>query len=617
MLEPTIYDYWRIIAKRKRMFVLIFLVTVSSTAIYTRFQPEVYRSEATITFKPPAAYSKIPGSEMDELDPRSAVQTEVRVINSLEIAGRAAVKTGFLPGLAGAGAKDRISARMRDSYKAERLQDSNLISLSATGPDPASACAAANAVIESYKEYNLEQKSKQAKKRLEDIASRRGEVEDSLRSLERQKQNFIKRNPGSGMGVTLANQLSDLEFKRNHLLEKYTPNHPDVFGIDQRIEAAQEKLDKIPSQEIELVRISREVRMQEELYTTLNKQYEEAKLGLSSVISFVGVVDPPVAGDSPISPKAGLNLAISGLLGIFLSMAVVFILENLDISIGTIEDIEEIVKLPVLGVIPGIASKRRLDNWLADLLRRERMSLHNFRGMLLSNKHAAGLALEFYCTLRSNILARLKNRRGASLVFCSAGKAEGKTLTAINFSLACVSSGMKALIIDADIRRPWMHTVLGMNRSPGLSDILAGKVGWRDAVLEGAAIASGGKTFTELHKFPGMENLSALGCGSPCVDVTDLMDSADWPSLMAELREEFDIVIIDAPPVLAFLDSLIVAKHSDGVVLVYKAGKMGRSALKRAKEQIIAANANVIGVVLNSVHRTDMYSYYDYYGESY
>ena len=103
MIELTVYDYWRIISKRKRLFALIFLVTVSSTALYTRFQPEVYRSEATIAFKPPASYSKIPGSEMDEMDPRAAIQTEIRVINSLEIAGRAAVKTGLLPGSAGGG----------------------------------------------------------------------------------------------------------------------------------------------------------------------------------------------------------------------------------------------------------------------------------------------------------------------------------------------------------------------------------------------------------------------------------------------------------------------------------------------------------------------------------
>lgn len=615
MADPTIYDYWRIITKRRGIFLLIFLATVISAAVFTFLEPEVYRSEAVITFRPPASYAKIPGSDFDEADPRmavQAVQTEIRLINSLEIARRTAEKLGLLTDPGNSAESAKVSAHIRTRYKADKLPDSNLIGISATGPDPGSASVTVEAVIDAYQEYNLEQKSKQAKKKVEDIAVRRGEVEESLRSLERQRQDFVKRNPSAGLGAGLAGQLADLEIRRKQLLEKYTPNHPDVLGLDQRMKMLQEKLYDIPSQETGLVRISRDLRMQEELYTTLNKQYEEAKLGLSSVVSFVGVVDPPAAGDSPISPRISLNLAASAIIGFFLALAGVFALENMDISISTIEEIEQVLQLPVLGVIPGIPARRRIDNWLTEILRRERVSVHAFRSMLLSDRNSSAAAMEFYYTLRSNILKGVRHRRGASIVFCSSGKAEGKTLTAINFSLACVHSGMRTLLVDLDIRRPWMHSVMGISRSPGLSDILEGKADWREAVHGSSALAAG-SAFADLQRFPGIENLSALSCGGPHGDVTDLMDSADWQGIIEEFRDEFDMVIFDAPPVLSFVDSLAVGRHCDGVVLVYMAGKVGRSALKRAKEQILAAGANVLGVVLNSVRRTDMYSYYDYY----
>lgn len=613
MAEPTIYDYWRIVLKWKGTFTLMFIVTLLSVTVYTMLQPAVYHSEAIITFKPPASYSKIPGSMADEADPRVAVQTEIRVMNSFEIAERAARALGQITDSTAGAGKMKIVSRMRSSYKAEKLPDSNLINVSATGPDPASACASVNAVIESYREYDLEQKSKQAKKTLADIAFRKGEVEESLRSLERQKQNFIERNPNSGLGLTLANQLADLEIKKKQLLEKYTPNHPEFMNLQQRIESVEGKLEGVPLQETGLIRISRELRLQEDLYTTLNKQYEEAKLGLSSVISFVGIIDPAVAGDIPVSPNIRLNLALGCVLGLMFSFLCVFVFENMDISISSIEDIEAILKLPVLGVIPSITAERRLDDWLTYILRRERVTVHSFRSMLLSNKRASGMAMEFYYSLRSSILTHLKRQCGAVVVFSSAGKAEGKTLTTVNFALACVRSGMKTLIVDADIRRPWMHHVLGVDRSPGLSDVLAGKLDWEEAVRDSAAIAAAGTDFPELQKFPGIENLHALSCGSPHSDVTDLMDSADWPALMDEWRKEYDIVIVDAPPVLAFMDSVIVSKHADGVVFVYKSGKMGRDALKRAKEQVLSANARIIGVVLNSVRPSGMGSYYDYY----
>ncbi|PKM98686.1 MAG: hypothetical protein CVU79_02185 [Elusimicrobia bacterium HGW-Elusimicrobia-3] len=609
--ELTLYDYWRIINRRKWVALLVFAVTIFSTMFYTRLQPTVYRSQSLIKIKPPASYAKMPGADLVDYDPWSAVATELKVITSSEISERAAAKLGLPSGAASI-------AEVSHSYKVERLQESNLIALYAFSSAPERAANIATAVIEAYKEFDLEQKSLQARKTLQDISFRKDEVEDNLRSLERQKQNFVERNPRTGLGSALANQLADLEIRKRQMLEKYTSNHPDVRNLEQRIEVVQSKLGEIPAQDLQLARISRELRMQEDLYTTLNKQYEEAKLGVSSIVSFVSVVNKPVPDQAPVSPNRALNMMAGSVLGVFLAVVLVFLLENLDVSISTIEDIENFIKLPVLGIIPNILSEKHIDNWLTQVFKKERYTVDAFRSVLVVNRRYATGIIESYHTLRTNIMSQLNTKESVSLVFSSAGAAEGKTLTAVNFALASAHSGLRTLLIDADLRRPAINQIFGTRKEPGLSDVLTGRSEWRDVMLESADFIMGGLDYDQLMRFPGIENLKILNCGTQPDNVIDILNSSNWRDLMADLKSEFDLIIFDAPPVLLFADSLMLAKHaSDGVVLVYKAGKIARGALKRAKEQIGGANARMVGVVLNGVRASEMgpqYGnyYYDY-----
>ncbi|HOW88772.1 MAG TPA: polysaccharide biosynthesis tyrosine autokinase, partial [Elusimicrobiales bacterium] len=617
--ELTLYDYWRIINRRKWTALSVFLLTLGSTSFYTRLQPVIYQSQAIIKFQPPASYSKIPGSELTEFDPWNAVSTEIRVITSMEIADRAARKLGWLDDGANPARNAGVVNFILGSCRAERLQDSNLITITGVNSDPVKASDLVNAVIEAYRDYDLEQKSRQGRKTLEDIASRKAEVEENLRALERSKQNFMEKNPNTGLGAALANQLADLEIRKRGLQDKYTPNHPDVIELNQRIKAVESRLGEIPAREVELVRISRELRLQEELYTTLNKQYEEAKLGLSSVVSFVSVVNPAVASASPVSPNKSLNMLIGGILGFFLAIVSVFLLENLDVSISTIEDIESFLKLPVLGIMPHIASEHHLDNWLTQLFRKERYTVEGFRSALLINRRYSSGVIEAYHTLRTNIISQLGSGGSMSLVFSSAGPAEGKTLTAVNFALAGAHAGLKTLLIDADMRRPTVHQIFGSKREPGLSDILTGRTDWRDAALESEDLMLGGLDFDSLMRFQGIENLRIINAGTVPGNIVDIVDSAGWEELLTGLKSEFDLIIFDAPPVLLFVDSILLAKHMDGVVLVYKAGKIARSALRRAKEQVIGGGngSRMIGVVLNGVRATEMGPQYGYYSSDY
>ena len=389
--ELTLHDYWRIVNRRKWLALFIFIITVLSTVFYTRLQPTIYKSNAIIRFQPPASYSKILGSSPMEWDSWGAVITEIKIITSVEIARRAKQKmkereeSGDFDG--------SVSNRTLDSYNAEMVKGSNLISIYATSADPLSASDTVNMVIVAYKDYDFEQKSAQATKTLEDISARKAEIEQNLRSMEKRKKDFLEKNPRTGLGSAFANQLANFEVQKKELLRKYTPNHSTIVNINQRIEVLQNKLAQLPATEMVLARISRELRMQEQLYTILNKQYEEAKLGLASIVSFVSVVDPAFPANKPISPNKRVNITVGIFLGIFLSLVVVLLLENLDVSISTIEDIEEFLSLPVLGIIPNIASERHIDNWLVGIFKKERYTLDAFRSVLIFHKKHASNAI--------------------------------------------------------------------------------------------------------------------------------------------------------------------------------------------------------------------------------
>lgn len=616
----SLYDYWRILNKRKWSFLIIFAVTVASTIFYTKISPVVYSSSAVIKIQPPRVYTQLPGGDIMDIDPWGAVNTEIKVIGSIEIAKRATYKLRLVKEEMSELEINKIASQILSSYKVDRVPDTNLISITAYASNPYKAYDIVSAVIDAYKEYDLQQKRANAEKTAEDILRRKIEIEDKLRSLEREKKNFIQKYPSIGIGSALSSELVDLEIKKKELLQKYTSDHPEVKVIDRKIDAIQQKLKQLPTQELELIRIDREIKLQEELYTTVNKQYEESKLALSSIVSFVNLVNPPTVNTTPIAPNKRLNLAVGILLGLFLGIVAVFLLENLDVSISTLEEIENFLNSPVLGIIPHISSEKVSDNIFINLFKRERFSVEGFRSVLLFNRKNAGNIIEAYHTLRANIISNVNKKGPLAILFTSSSAAEGKTLTAINFALASASAGLKVLLIESDLRRPVLHQIFGITKQPGLTDVLSGKADWKDIVRENTDFIMGGLNVDNIMKFPGIENFKVLPSGTSPYNVVDLLDNANWNDLIEDMKLDFDLIIFDGPPVLLFVDSVVMGKKLDGVVFVYKSGKVPRGALKRAKDQLTSVGATMIGVVLNGVKASELgprYSYYYYDYSSY
>jgi len=305
-------------------------------------------------------------------------------------------------------------------------------------------------------------------------------------------------------------------------------------------------------------------------------------------------------------------------MGLFLGVVIVFILENIDVSITTIEEIENFLNAPVLGIIPYISSERLIDNWLVNIFKKERFSIEGFRKALIFNKGVSTNIIESYHTLRANIISNIERKSPVSIIITSSGAAEGKTLTALNLAFASANSGLKTLLIESDLRRPVIHEIFSIPKSPGLIDLILGKSDLDDVIRNVSDFVGGNISYDSFLKFPGIDNLKIITSGVTPYNVVDILDNADWLDIIDEFKSYFDFIIFDGPPILLFVDSLVLGKKVDGVVIVYKAGKIARNALKRAKDQITGVGAKMIGVILNGVKASELgpkYSYYYDYSE--
>jgi len=208
---------------------------------------------------------------------------------------------------------------------------------------------------------------------------------------------------------------------------------------------------------------------------------------------------------------------------------------------------------------------------------------------------------EAYRALRTNVDKARARVDGKVMILTSSVLEEGKTTTSANLALTFAQMGRRTLLVAADLRRPDLHRVYGIQKEPGLADVLTGSIPW-DAATRGLSdILLGELSMEVVMLTPGMDNLHILPSGSNPLNPAELLSSDATRDLLDRLRDEFDIIIVDTPPVIPVTDSAILAEHCDGVVLVYEVGKVGRDVLKRAKSHLDNVHADVWGIVMNDV----------------
>ena len=295
--------------------------------------------------------------------------------------------------------------------------------------------------------------------------------------------------------------------------------------------------------------------------------------------------EPPVV---PVRPKKWLNVAVAVLAGLLGAAGLAFFVEYLDITVKSEDDIEGLINIPFLGTIPRIESER--------MNKRLRGLRKNFVCDLTPNS----VASESFKTVRTNILFS-SDGEGAvqDFVITSPGQKEGKTTTACNLAITFSKIGQKVLLIDGDLRKPRLHEVFSLDNSKGLGDVM----------MDGAdLVLSGGVAKTDI------ENLYILPAGPANPRPSETLGSDDMKELINKARKDFDLILIDTPPVISFTDAAILAGFVGGVIIIVEGGRTVRSALSKAERTLRNVKAKITGVIVNKITKRDTFgSYYSKY----
>src|SRR5437879_10384543 len=230
----------------------------------------------------------------------------------------------------------------------------------------------------------------------------------------------------------------------------------------------------------------------------------------------------------------------------------------MDTSIGTIEGVEEFLKVPVLGIIPQVDRKemeQTIQKVFPGTLDAETVELLSRLSPLFDLK---GMVAEGYRSLKVNLQFACADRTVKSLAFVSAGLGEGKTTTVLNLAITIAQDGRRVLVVDADLRKPAVHSRLGLKREPGLSEVLVGKAQWQDVVQSAPDLMLGKLGFDQVLSAPGVDNLSILTSGHLPPNQSEFFNTQRFVDLIAAGDERYDLVVCDCPPILPVADAVLV-----------------------------------------------------------
>jgi polysaccharide biosynthesis transport protein len=338
----------------------------------------------------------------------------------------------------------------------------------------------------------------------------------------------------------------------------------------------------------------------QQLYESLLQRLKDATLSSGLRATNIHVVDSARTPMTPVRPRKFFNITIGLVVGLILGVTLAFVQEALDDSIKSIGQVERYLATNALAVIPLARPGRQrpllpggVGNGSGD--RRE-------VELTLLKRPASELA-EAYRAMRTAVLLSTSPRPPQVMVMTSAQPSEGKTCTSLNLALALAQRRVRVLVVDADFRKPGVAQAMGMSNEKGLSNILRGELSFDEVVLQTEALP----------------NLWVLPAGATPTNPTDLLSSPDMGKLVDELRQRFEHVVVDSPPILLMTDATVLSILSDGVVLVVEGGVTPMGAVLRAHRIIENAGGKILGVVLNKVdvRRGTYYGSYYGYGRGY
>ena len=380
------------------------------------------------------------------------------------------------------------------------------------------------------------------------------------------------------VGSSLQNRLNILRDEEDKLREEYEAQKKTALSQSE--------------QDVEYTRLKNKVERNRKLFDVLVERMREVDLTSDSPKTQVQIAETADVPMAPVSPKKLRITVLGAFLSLMMGGGLAFLLEYLDDTIKTPEDLEDGVGLSVLGFVPHMKDKAG-----SDFEKRA----------VISMLQPASSASEAFRSVRTSLFFSNAGQRARLLAITSGSAEAGKSTTASNLACVIAQNRRRVVLVDGDMRRPTVHRTYGLKSEAGLSSVLSGRCALPRAIQ------------SPRLKYPAMEWLDILPAGPTPSNPSELLDSEAMEDVLSELRGRYDVVIVDTPPVLFAADASILASHADGTVLVVKSGQNSRSLIERAHQRLTEVNSQVLGAVLNDVRLHSLQNYdsaYSHYGYS-
>ena len=488
-----------------------------------------------------------------------------------------------------------------------------------------------NIVVERLIDFN---------KQLTAARAQRIEAESLYRTIESRNNQELAEVMKQGLVQQLKGNVATLEAEKARTATVFRPDHPRIQELNQQIAAARQAFDdeiayavrgiksaysaalakergleaeadkqqrdalRLRELGVDYTLLQEEVNANRSLYESVLKRLSETNVASDLAVSNMQIAErAPMPRDSS-GPDVGMYLLASMVSGLFLGIGAAFLREFADSGIATPDVVRRSVGLGTLGVIPelkggGMSAGRLIDRVYSrqkeasKLLPPPRSAAKD----LILNQSPLSIVSESYRTIRTSLLLSQPEKPPRVILLTSPSPGEGKTVTSLNLAIALAEDGYSVVLVDADMRKGCCHERLGLGRNGGLSNVLSGGLLLRDALQQ-----------------TSVERLALLSRGIPPPNPTELLGSRKMKEVLSELRQRYDFIIIDSPPVIAISDASILSVIAEGVLLVLNAQITSIPYAQKAVERLDVVRAHILGVILNAVNLDDPhYSYYQSY----
>ncbi|VXC65270.1 cryptic autophosphorylating protein tyrosine kinase Etk [Enterobacterales bacterium 8AC] len=499
----------------------------------------------------------------------------------------------------------------------DKGKNTGVLGLSYTGSDPVLNQKILNSITNNYLAQNVERKSEEDARSLDFLRSQLPKVRSALDSSENLLNKYRQQNDSVDLSleaksvldsiVSVDAQLNELTFKEAEISKLYTVEHPSYRALLEKkkvLEDERNKLNKrvssMPKTQQEILRLNRDVQSGQEIYMQLLAKEQELSISKASTVGNVRIIDHAVTQSKPIKPQKFMIIALSFILGGLSSVGYVLVRSFLYNGIETPEQLEKL-GINVYASVPLSEWQRKQDIAFTNGKRNKKSNASS--NLLLAFGNPTDLAVEAIRSLRTSLHFAMMESKNNILMISGASPGIGKTFISANLAAVIAQSGQRVLFIDSDMRKGYAHELVGSSSKYGLSTILAGKLGANEAIQK-----------------TQYENFDFIARGQIPPNPSELLMHERFNELLEYVSSEYDLVLVDTPPILAVTDAAIIGKLAGTSLMVARFEVNSPKEVEVSFRRFEQNGIEIKGVILNAVVRraSNYYSYgYDYYNYEY